>query len=101
VGDDLGFGEEVGTIDVVGVVVRQDDVTHAVGPQFAFDEGDELSRLYGEGEGIHDDSPGWRRQYSGRHLGVDVADKHMDILGNPIDPHCLIPLTPRAGVTIA
>jgi hypothetical protein len=81
VGDQLCFGEQIASVDVVRVVMGIDyipDPARAT-PQSEFPD---LLGLLWKGQGVYDNGAIGCGHDNGRHLGVQRANKHKDIFSN-------------------
>jgi len=86
VGDDLGAREKGRAIHVVGLMLRVDDVPHAVRTQ-AVDQLRNLDRLLRKGQGVDQDADRARYDQAGRDLVIQFAGEDVDIVRKPLCVH--------------
>ncbi len=79
--DDLGFGEEIRTVHMISVGMRQDDVFD-LGAQSSLHEIRDLLGLFRIRQGVDQDATLGRADQSGIHPGVHAAAKYVGVFGN-------------------
>ena len=82
VGDNVGIGKLIGAVDVVGVGMSVDDVTHrfaALRDEFAHD-----ARLLGKRQRIHQHRAFIGEYHSGRHFGIHAAGEDVHAVRDAI-----------------
>jgi hypothetical protein len=81
-GDQLGFWEKVTAIDVIGVMMGIDHVANALRAPPKSKVTD-LPGLLGERCCVNYHGPFRRGNNSRTHFGIELADEHVDVFGDP------------------